>query len=513
MRMENKHGEPEKRCILLVDDDFINREVVKNIFSSEYTFEEAENGREGLRKLEQHSCKLAAILADVTMPEMDGLEMLRILRQRGIPERIPVFLITSNDELSITRAAYELGVMDVILKPVTPFVVQRRVQSVIELFHAREALSATVQGQQQKLRENADTIDALHRTTIQALASAIEFRDMESGEHTNRIYEVTKYLLSNTAMGEGFTAEEIENMAVGSIMHDIGKIAISDVILNKPGKLTAREYEIMKQHTIKGAVLLENLAKTQEHPAYRYAVDIARHHHERWDGNGYPDGLKGDQITPWAQVVSIADVYDALVSPRVYKKAFSADKAVEMICGGQCGVFAPKLLACFRQVEPQIRMWYADTAGKDALKGPGRADQTEKKILEPSKELIDVLLLTAAVQSAYDMIISANLTQNSFHMIDYDRFQTQRAERDGTFDDLIAAGLSSVPEQQRRSFSDSFSRQSLMRAYAQGKKSVRLEHSQYADDGRLLHVETSVLLMEDPRTGDLCEITLSRYIN
>ncbi len=516
--MEALHNKTNKTLMLIVDDDFINREVLKNIFNDYYSFEEAENGREGLSKVEKFKDSLCAILLDVNMPIMDGVEMLEELYRRDIPERIPIFLITSSEEYNLEKRAYELGVMDIIAKPVTPFVVQRRVQSVVELYSAREHLRDEVYIKNEQLKQSIDTIDALHRSTIEALASAIEFRDMESGEHTNRIYGITKYILSNTKMGEGFTEEEIENMAIGSIMHDIGKIAVSDVILNKPGRLTPDEYEVMKTHTVKGSALMEELFKTQTHDAYKYAIDIARHHHERWDGNGYPDKLKGDEITVWSQVVSIADVYDALISPRVYKKPFTPDRAVEMIKDGQCGVFNPKLLKCFFEVEPTIRGWYNfdEIKAKEAIFAPVAPTVTERKeseIGQPSKELVDVLLLTAAVKSAYDMIISVNLTENTYYMMDYDKFETHCAKADGAFDDLIYAGTTTVPEPYDEIFYKTFSRDSLLKAYASGKRTVYLEHPQYTDDGNVARVATQVLFMEDPRTGDLREITLSRYLN
>ncbi len=347
-----------KNCILIIDDDYINREVIKNIFANTFCFKEAENGLEGLLQVEQHAGELCAILMDVQMPEMNGIALLKILYERGITTQIPVFLITANEDLDVARDAYEKGVMGVINKPVVPFIVERRVQVVVELFRAREALGNRVKEQEQTIQRNVETIDTLHKNTLEAMATAIEFRDVESGEHTNRIYGITKLILQKTAMGKGFSEEEIENIAIGSIMHDVGKIAISDVILNKPGKLTDEEFAIMKGHTVKGYELMTRLSKMQDHPSYQYAMDIARHHHERWDGNGYPDGLKGDEITVWSQVVSIADVYDALLSPRVYKRAFTADEALKMILNNECGVFAPKLLACFLEIEPELRLMY-----------------------------------------------------------------------------------------------------------------------------------------------------------
>ncbi len=499
-----------KNCILIIDDDFINREVLKNIFAAEYCFEEAENGLLGLQKIEECRDRLCAVLADVNMPQMNGIELVRELDRRGIPASIPIFLITSNEEGEVAREAYEHGVMDVITKPVTPFIILRRVKSVIELFQAREALNAKVLGQEKQLQENAYTIDALHRNTIEALASAIEFRDVESGEHTSRIYSITKHLLLNTAMGEGLDPGDIENMAVGSIMHDIGKIAISDIILNKPGKLTRREFELMKQHTVKGARLMEHLSSLQSHPSYVYATDIARHHHERWDGSGYPDGLRGDEITVWSQVTSIADVYDALVSPRVYKRAFTADEAVAMIKNGECGAFNPKLIACFLQVEPEIRTWYEHDSHEEPVSLMGNLSSRYEDFNE--RNITDLLLLTQTLRASYDLVIGVNLTKNTYHMIDYDQFQTECAGDDGIFDDLIDHGTSSIPESHRALFHDTFSRQNLLSEYNAGKKAVRLEHPQYTDDGEIKMVSTAVLFMCDPRNGDICEVTLSRYL-
>ncbi len=356
--MTPNHVRTDKNCMLIIDDDFINREIIKNIFSDTFCFEEAENGLEGLHQVERCADKLCVILMDVQMPEMNGIELLKILHERDIPTRIPIFLITASEELDVARDAYEMGVMGVINKPVVPFIVERRVDVVVELFRAREALDDRVKQQEQTIRKNVETIDTLHKNTLEAMAAAIEFRDVESGEHTNRIYGITKLILQKTDMGNGFTEEEIENMAIGSIMHDVGKIAISDVILNKPAKLTKEEFETMKTHTVKGYELMTRLSQMQDHPSYRYAMDIARHHHERWDGRGYPDGLHGDEITIWSQVVSIADVYDALVSPRVYKRAFTADEARNMILNNECGVFNPKLLGSFLKIEPELRLMY-----------------------------------------------------------------------------------------------------------------------------------------------------------
>ena len=344
----------EPKTILIVDDDPINRKVLTKVFSPYYTIKEAENGREGLTQILEPSNRLCAILLDVMMPGMNGIEVLMKLKDQNLTEKIPVFLITSETGLSIVQGAYELGVMDVISKPVVPYVVLRRVRSVIELFEAREHLSGVVESQNIALLEQQKKIIQLNQGMIEALATAIEFRNEESGGHVQRISTITRIILENTVFGVGLSEEEIENIALASIMHDVGKITIPDAVLCKPGKLTSEEFEVMKSHTTKGVDLLESIPQLHDSGIYDYARDIARHHHERWDGSGYPDGLAGDEISLWAQVVSLADVYDALSSDRIYKPAFPRAKVIEMILGGQCGQFNPNLLESFFSVEDQI---------------------------------------------------------------------------------------------------------------------------------------------------------------
>ena len=344
----------EANTILITDDDPINRKVLAKLFSPYYDIKEAENGREGLAQILDSSNRLCAILLDVMMPGMNGIEVLMKLKDQNLTEKIPVFLITSETGLSIVQGAYELGVMDVISKPVVPYVVLRRVRSVIELFEAREHLSGVVESQNIALLEQQKKIIQLNQGMIEALATAIEFRNEESGGHVQRISTITRIILENTVFGVGMSEEEIDNIALASIMHDVGKITIPDAVLCKPGKLTSEEFEVMKSHTTKGVDLLESIPQLHDSGIYDYARDIARHHHERWDGSGSPDGLAGDEISLWAQVVSLADVYDALSSDRIYKPAFPRAKVIEMILGGQCGQFNPDLLESFFSVEDQI---------------------------------------------------------------------------------------------------------------------------------------------------------------
>ena len=351
---ENRHRE----TMLIVDDDVINRVILNHILSPYYSIQEAENGRTGLEEILRGPEQLCAVLLDVVMPELDGLEVVRRLHRAGILADLPVFLITAEADDNVLKEAYGLGVIDVISKPVVPYVVERRVQSVIELFQARRRLSRTVESQQARLLEQAERMVRFSQGMIESLATAIEFRSEESGDHVRRISSITRRLLTGTQLGRALTRQDVDQIALAAVLHDVGKIAVPDAILNKPGKLTPEEFEVMKTHTVQGAHLLEQIPQLHEHPAYHYAMDIARHHHERWDGRGYPDGLKGDEITIWSQVVSLADVYDALSCKRVYKDAFPREKVLDMIRDGECGVFNPKLLECFFSVEEELSRLY-----------------------------------------------------------------------------------------------------------------------------------------------------------
>lgn len=359
--MSNSNG----KTLLIVDDEEINRAILTNIFCSEYDIIQAEDGLVGMETIQTHLDALDAILLDVVMPQMNGIEVLRQLNQQGLTPKIPVFLITADVDTTTMREAYELGVMDVIFKPVVPYIVHRRVNSVVELFQARRILGAEVERQRDQLLLQAQQLAEMGMGMVEALSTAIEFRSDESGEHVRRIHDMTCYLLRSTPLGHGIPEDQIQLIGVGAITHDVGKISIPDAILNKRGRLSPEEYTLMKSHTVKGAELLSRIPQMREHSAYRYAYDIALHHHERWDGGGYPDGLVGNQIPIWTQIVSLADVYDALVSKRCYKEAFSTQVAMDMILSGQCGVFNPDLLECFQQAEPVLRRLYPSGEGVD----------------------------------------------------------------------------------------------------------------------------------------------------
>jgi putative two-component system response regulator len=323
-------------------------------FSEEYDILEAEDGEIALQIIAKQKDRLSAVLLDVVMPKKDGFAVLEEMNRMDLIEKIPVFLITAESSLDVMKKGYDLGVVDIIGKPISPFFIRRRIGNVIKLNNIVNEQEDILKKQEREIRE-------LNRAVLETLAAAIEFRDCESGEHVARMSGLTQFLLR--AINEfypeyGVDENQLQMIADAAVMHDVGKIAIEDKILNKPGKLTKEEFEIMKTHTIRGCELLSSVPKMRENPVYEYAYDICRHHHERWDGKGYPDGLKGSEITIWAQAVSLADVYDALVSERVYKNSFAHETAIQMILNGECGAFNPMMLDCLSKVEQQIDRMY-----------------------------------------------------------------------------------------------------------------------------------------------------------
>lgn len=372
-----RQGQPN--TMLIVDDDELNTDILTNIFEAKHPIATAENGRLGLQRLEEKREELCAILLDVVMPVMDGIAMLEKLDEMNIPSQIPVFLITGETDSDKIKHAYDLGVMDVISKPIDPRIVERRVNSIMELFAARNHFKEVVAEQTRELKEQAqklaeqaeelakqadelarrnENLHELNIAMIETLATVTEFRSGEAGEHVRRIHDITELFLRHEDLSRLFPEEHLELIPLAAVLHDVGKISVCDAILNKPGKLTEDEFKAMQRHTVDGEKMLMRIPHFENEPLFEYASDIARHHHERYDGRGYPDGLKGDEISMSAQIVALADVYDALVSKRVYKPAFGHDEAVRMIEEGKCGIFNNDLLRCFKDIEGQIRTLY-----------------------------------------------------------------------------------------------------------------------------------------------------------
>ena len=341
----------EKPTILLVDDAMMNRMVLTGILGGDYRILEAGNGKQCLELLRAKAGQIALVLLDINMPDMDGFEVLRTMNTNHTIEDVPVIMISSEDSEEAIRKAYELGASDYVSRPFDAKIVYRRVANTIKLYAKQRRLVQMVSDQIRAREKNTDML-------VGVLSQIVEFRNGESGSHVRHIRVITETLLRRllelTKCYE-LTPEQQDNIPLASALHDIGKIGIDEAILNKPGRLTAEEFAVIKTHSMLGAEMLQKTESFAEQPLLQTAYEIARWHHERWDGKGYPDGLKGDNIPISAQLVSMADVYDALTSERCYKKAFPHETAVQMITNGACGAFNPLLLQCLLDVQGELK--------------------------------------------------------------------------------------------------------------------------------------------------------------
>ena len=334
--------------ILVVDDVDINREILCEMFE-DYNTIQAANGKEALDIIAKNPEEISVVLLDVVMPVMNGVEVLEEMKVRGWMESIPVLLITGEATTQIERDAYRLGASDIIKKPFDVYIVKQRTRNVIELYYNKRHLEEMVEIQTKVLRKQAEELRHMNDHIIDVMSNVVEFRNLESGDHVKRVKTFTNILAKHVAREyPEYNLDEnmINIITSAAALHDVGKIVISDGILLKPGKLSDEEFVVMKSHTTRGCEIIDMLGDIQQGEYRRVSYEICRHHHERYDGRGYPDHLKGEEIPIAAQIVSVADVYDALVHKRVYKPAFKPEEAYRMITNGECGTFSPKLMAC-----------------------------------------------------------------------------------------------------------------------------------------------------------------------
>ena len=339
-----------KQQILIVDDSEMNREILTEMLQDDFRILEAENGEEALKMLKQYGTGISLMLLDIVMPVMNGFEVLAAMAREHWMDDIPVIMISSEESEDYIRRAYEMGIADYIRRPFDAKIVYQRVFNTIKLYAKQRRLISLVADQIYEKEKN-------NRMMVGILSQIVEFRNGESGPHVLHIQTLTRLLLERLVQKTGqygLSWSEQYMISMASALHDIGKIGIDEKILNKPGKLTKEEFDIMKTHTLIGAAMLENLKMYQGEILLEVAYQICRWHHERYDGKGYPDGLVGEEIPISAQVVSLADAYDALISDRVYKKAYSHEQAVKMILNGECGAFNPVLLECLTDIQSDI---------------------------------------------------------------------------------------------------------------------------------------------------------------
>lgn len=340
-----------RQKVLIADDSEMNRSILTDMLGDDFETIEVADGVEAVEALKKYGTDISLVLLDIVMPNMDGFDVLAAMNKYNWIRDIPVIIISSESNAKCIERAYDLGAVDYISRPFDALIVQKRAVNTIMLYAKQKKLVGLVAEQIQEKEKNNSIM-------ISILSHIVEFRNGESGLHVMHINVITNILLRRLMQKTNqykLSNEDISMIAVASALHDIGKISIPEEVLNKPGRLTDEEFAIMKNHSALGAQMLESIPLYPEEKLLKIAHDVCRWHHERYDGRGYPDGLKGEEIPISAQVVSIADVYDALTSERVYKSAFSHEKAMEMIINGECGAFNPILLECLKDEEDTIQ--------------------------------------------------------------------------------------------------------------------------------------------------------------
>lgn len=341
-------GETKKK-ILIADDSELNRDILTDILGTGYEYIYAADGEETVKKLSENAA-IDMLLLDMNMPKISGMQVLKLMREKNWLESIPVVIISAENDDNFIQNAYYLGATDYIVRPFNAFLVQHRVENTLMMYSQKKQLVGMVESQ--ILRR-----EKINNMMIMIFSHVIERVNTESGSHTLNVQMITNMLLKRLVKitdKYGLSEDDISLISSVSSLHDIGKITIPESILNKPGRLTAQEREQMERHTVNGDEFLKSIPIDQNEKMMITAHEICRHHHERYDGGGYPDKLVGDEIPISAQAVSIADVYDALTSERCYKAAYTHEQAMEMILNGECGVFNPVLLQCLKDIGDEL---------------------------------------------------------------------------------------------------------------------------------------------------------------
>lgn len=421
-----------KQTILIVDDSEMNRDLLVDILEDQYDLIEAENGVKAIEILAEQREAISLVLLDIMMPEMDGFGVLSHIYQNHWNESFAVIMISADDSPVNIKRAYDLGAFDYISRPFDAAIVQRRISNTMCLYVRQKHLEQMVIEQ---FYENENN----NKLMIAILSHIVEFRNGESGAHVLHVNQITELLLKQLILHTDqypLSQSDITLISMASSLHDIGKIAIPEDVLNKPGRLTDEEFEIIKTHAAIGADILLSLpADQQSVPLVRVAFEICRWHHERYDGKGYPDGLKGDDIPIAAQTVALADVYDALTSERCYKKAYSHEDALNMILDGQCGAFNPILLQCLQEITTALKQELTkNVSGQNMMQRTGgeidygRMFSGKKYNFQSQQQKTLKLLYTDSLTGTYNRRYYDDYIQNAEDiqaavMIDVDNFK------------------------------------------------------------------------------------------
>lgn len=352
-----------RHYIFIAENDSSNLELLKEIFKKDYSILAVSDGKEALSILKENINDIALILLNVQLSPVNGYQLLQILSAKDICNHIPVVMLIDSPNQQAENICYELGAATVICAPYTPEMIRARITHILQLYQDKENLENVVAGLNTKFISQQQKMENFYDDLTDAISNIIEFRDLESGMHVKRVKGLTKIMAqtySTLYPKSGLTPTSIHAITRASALHDIGKITVPDSILLKPGTLTENERLIIMSHTTKGCEILNLLNVVQDDEQFRVSYEICRHHHERYDGNGYPDHLAGEDIPLSAQLVSIVDVYDALVSERVYKRPYDKDTAYDMILNGECGAFSPRIIECFSHSRKIIEL-FSDT--------------------------------------------------------------------------------------------------------------------------------------------------------
>ncbi len=350
--------------ILIVDDSLFNRQVLQDILKEKYELVEAADGQEALDIIEKQGKEIAAVLLDIVMPNMDGLSLLKILKEKNYMDEFPILMVTGENSFETLAECFKYGASDFIRKPVQKDFVIERVEKLVELYlknhEYKEKLAKqtlTLRNQYKILLNQSEQLKKVNDDIIEMLGTIVEYRNLENRSHIKKVSGFTE-ILANYMMKDypeyELTEEKIKVIVSISVLHDLGKILIKDSVLLKPGKLTPEEKEYVRSHTLRGYEIAESITESWGKEYQKCCCEITRSHHERYDGNGYPDGLKGEEIPISAQIVSLADCYESLISESVYKSAIPYDEAYNKIMQGEKGVFSPKLLECFRKARKEL---------------------------------------------------------------------------------------------------------------------------------------------------------------
>ena len=449
----------EKPKILIADDSEINRALLKEILGDGYDYLEAEDGAAAVELMRQRT-DISLLLLDLMMPGMDGFDVLRVMKYHAWLDEIPVIVISAAEDTANIERAYDLGVADYIRRPFERIMILRRVKNILMLYAKQKRLTRLVTDQVYEKEHNSVLM-------ISILSHVVEFRNSESGLHVLHIRTLTDLLLHQLVQKTDryqLDESDIALISTASALHDIGKIVIPEEILNKPGRLTAEEFAIIKNHTVAGAQMLQDLGQAiaRDEPLLQVAHAICRWHHERWDGNGYPDRLKGDEIPIAAQVVALADVYDALTSERCYKHAYDHDTALRMILNGECGAFNPLLLDCLRESSEQLRTeltrseWdrgfrqETHRLSEEILHREALPRENHSQLLEQEKERTDFYAAQCGgIRFDYDLL-AGSVTVYDYH--------AEPLQQKTVTDFAQGKGLSFLNEQDRRKLSKAISR-------------------------------------------------------